>query len=151
MPDRRQPIGSPEKRVRKQARALEGSLRKTIKALDTHYPDTHKSDEILSAHQQRVTEILVGKRKPPPPLAPCPVCGKLIPKRAKHWTEFVIVQFLWSCFVLGLFLLTLWQFGLWSLLVPVVAVAVTLSFWWSIVVPTLILLVLILLLSFFGI
>jgi hypothetical protein len=147
MPDR---TGSPEKRVRKQARQLEGSLRKTIKALDTHYPDTHKCDEILSQHQQLVTKILIGKRKPPSPLEPCPGCGKLIPKRAKHWTEFGIVQFFWSCFVLGLTLGIGFLWGWWALLVPVVAVAVTLPFWWSIVVPTLLLLGVIFIFDLFG-
>jgi hypothetical protein len=142
---------SPEKRARRKARQLEGTLRKTIKALDTHYPDTHKCDEILSQHQQQVTRILNAGRKPAQAIRICPVCGKAILPPPTYWTDSLLFKLLWPPGVCAVFMLALYQFGMWGLLVPVAAVVVSLSFWWSIAVPSLLFVVVVIVLTALGI
>jgi hypothetical protein len=151
MPDRRYPTGTPEKRARRKARTLERTLRKTIKALDNAYPDTHRCDEILSRHRLRVAKILNAGRKPAQPFRICPVCGKAILPPPTYWTDSLYFKLLWPPGVCAVFMFSLYQFGMWGLLVPVAAMVISLSFWWSIVVPTLLFGVVVIVLVALGI
>ncbi len=52
----------PKDRTKKQLRALQREVQRTIKALDKSYPDTDKSEDVLHAHRVRVS-VLLNQRK----------------------------------------------------------------------------------------
>jgi hypothetical protein len=148
MPERKASNTSLEKRAKRQVRALEGNVRKTLKALDKAYPDTHQCDEILSQHQQRAVKILEWGRKPPPPL--CPVCGKPLPQKpGEVWTSNPFLKLLWSCFVLLICTTVAWLWEWWALLVPVAGWIISLNFIYTITVPFFMFLAVVLILSVF--
>jgi hypothetical protein len=147
----RRRMSQPEKRARQQLKALHAETLKTAKAIGKSYPDSSRSDGLLHQHQQRVTKILNGGRKPRQPPKICQVCGKPILQPPTYWTDSLYFKLLWPPGVCAVFMFALYQFGMWGLLVPVVAAVVSLSFWWSTVVPTILFIVVLIVLSALGI
>jgi hypothetical protein len=151
MPGRSNPYNAEKKRTTRQVRALQHNVRRTLTALDKAYPDTHRCKELLSQHQQRVTKILNAGRKPAQAIRICLVCGKAILPPATYWTDSLYFKLLWPPGVYAVFMFSLYQFGMWGLLVPLAAVVVSLSFWYSIVIPTILFVIVLIVLLALGI
>jgi hypothetical protein len=142
---------SPQQRARQQLKAARTQTRKTLAAMNQAYPDSTRSDEILHQHEQRVQTILYPRRKRPTYVRACDICGRPTNQSAELWTDSMVLKFLWSSFVLGAFCLVGWFFGWWALVVPVVAWIISWSFLYSITVPfVLFIVVLLILIPFRG-
>jgi hypothetical protein len=147
MPGRSNPYKTQKRRARRQVKALAANVRKTLRDLAAAYPDTDRSQDILSRHQQRQTAILHPKMKRPRYVLACDLCGKPTNQSADLWTDNLVLKLLWSCVVLGLGLGIGYLFGWWAIFVPVVGLLVTFSFLYTITVPFLLLLAVIFILS----
>jgi hypothetical protein len=155
MPLRRR-TRSLEKQVQQQLAALQTQTQRSLKALDKAYPNRSRSTAILHQHQQRVQNIVqpVKKSRKPRAVYPsreiCNVCGKPLYEAVDHWTDSLVLKLLWAVGVTGVFWLIGFFFGWVTVFVPLVAWAVSFSFLWSITVPTVLFLVVLLTISLVG-
>jgi hypothetical protein len=149
MPDHRRPTPL-EKRTRKHLKAIRSETLKAARAIGQSYPNSAKSDEIIKAHQHRVQQI-IGQGSAQPKRQPvCSVCGKPLPQSTELWTDSLILKFLYSLAVAGLFVLLAFLAEWWALLIFPIGWAVSQSFLWTITVPLSLLLIFILFMSLFG-
>jgi hypothetical protein len=127
---------SPAKRAKGQIKDLRANTRTTLKQLAQH-PHDHETAHILYQQQQREREILQRGKKPPP--ARCTVCNKPLPgPEVNFWTENIGLKLVWALFV-AVLILMLYQFiGWWALVVFPIGWFFSLSFFWTITVPSLI-------------
>jgi hypothetical protein len=139
---------SPVTRAKGQIKDLRATSRKTMRQLAKH-PHDHRTADILSAQQVREREILARGKKPPP--ARCRVCKNPLPgPPVNFWTNDPGLKLGWAIFVTVLVLM-LYQFiGWWTLVVFPVGWLVSLSFFWTITVPSLLAFVLLLVLAATG-
>jgi hypothetical protein len=126
----------PEKHAKQQLRDLRANSRKTLKGLDKH-PHDHATRDILLTHTDRETEILERGKKPAPAL--CRVCGKPLPgPPVNFWTNDPGLKLAWAILVAVLILMLFPFVGWWALVVFPVGWLISLSFFWTITVPSLI-------------
>jgi hypothetical protein len=148
MPNRRTP---PEERAKQQMSALSTATHRTLKALAKH-PDDHRTQGILDWHEHQLDMIVRPKMKPlPAPVPRCRVCGKPLLIEEEVWTSDPVLKFLWAVGVTSVFLLVFAFFDWWALFVFPVAWLVSLSFLWSLTIPALLLMVVVVFLGFTGI
>jgi hypothetical protein len=138
----------PEKRAKGQLRDLGKATRDTVKALAKH-PDDRLTGDILHTHKVRVAEIKQQGIKPPPKR--CRICGRvLLGPPSDFWTNKLGLKLLWAVSIAVLFL-SLGQFiDWWALVMFPIGWAVSLSFFWTITIPSLLLVFLALVLAFSG-
>jgi hypothetical protein len=141
---------TPEQRAKRQLAALSATTRKTIKALAKH-PDDHRTWDIIDWHDHQVEKILAPKRKPLPPPPPsefCWTCEKWHPRPIiEEWSLPVVLRCPWAVGVTAVFLLLFAIFDWWALWVFPVAWFVSFSFPWSLIVPSFLLLLVIVVLG----
>jgi hypothetical protein len=138
----------PEKRAKGQLRDLGKATRKTVKALSEH-PNDHQTGDILHAHTVRVAEITRRGTKPPP--ARCKVCGKLLPGPPSDvWTNNPVLKLLWAVCIAVLVVILSQFIDWWALVVFPIGWLVSLSFLWTITIPSLLMVFLALVLGFSG-
>jgi len=138
----------PEKRAKGQLQDLGKATRKTVKALSKH-PNDHQTGDILHDHTVRVAEIMRRGTKPPPKR--CRVCGKVLPgPPSDFWTNKLGVKLLWAVCIAVLILILSQVIDWWALVVFPIGWAVSLSFFWTIAIPSLLLVFLALVLGFSG-
>jgi hypothetical protein len=88
-------------------------------------------------------------KKPAPAL--CSVCGKPLPgPPGNYWTNYPSVKLVWAMVVAVLFLMLIQLIGWWALFVFPVGWLLSLSFFWTITIPALLLIPLIVLLEVTG-
>ena len=139
----------PEKRAKGQLRDLGNATRKTVKELSKH-PNDRLTGDILHTHRVRVAEITRRGIKPPP--ARCRVCGKILPGPPKDfWTNNTGIKLLWAVCIAVLIVILSQFIDWWALVVFPIGWIISLSFWWTITIPSLILVCLALVLAFSGI
>ena len=139
----------PEKRAKGQLRDLGKATRKTVKELSKH-PNDRLTGDILHTHRVRVAEITQRGIKPPP--ARCRVCGKILPGPPKDfWTNNTGIKLLWAVCIAVLIVILSQFIDWWALVVFPIGWIISLSFWWTITIPSLILVCLALVLAFSGI
>jgi hypothetical protein len=146
----RRRISPPEKRARKQLRAVRQETLKAVKALGKSYPNIAKSDEILRAHQHRVKQIVGQERAQPNRQEVCSICWKPLMQPAELWTDSLPLKFLYALAIACLFGLFGWLFEWRALLIFPIGWAMSQSFLWTISVPLLMLLTFVLFMSLFG-
>jgi hypothetical protein len=112
---------SPEKRARQQLHALHAETLKTAKAIGKSYPNSAKSDEILSAYQHRVRRIVAPRRAQPKHQPVCNICGKPLLQSTELWTDSLPLKCLYSLAITSLFYLFGWLFEWWALLISLSA------------------------------
>jgi hypothetical protein len=138
----------PEKRAKGQLRDLGNATRKTVKDLREH-PNDHLTGDILHTHTVRVAEITRRGIIPPP--ARCTVCGKLLPKPVGNpWSNNPGIGLFWAVLVAVLVISLLLRIEWWALFVFPVAWLVSQTFVWSLPLPALITVVLLLVLGSSG-
>jgi hypothetical protein len=139
---------SPAKRAKTQLRDLRANSRKTLHQLATH-PHDQETAHILYRQQLRETAIMQRGKKPAP--ARCRVCGKPLPgPPVNFWTNNPGLKLGWAILV-AVLVLMLYQFiGWWTLVVFPVGWLLSLSFFWTITVPSLIAFFLLLVLAATG-
>ena len=139
----------PEKRAKGQLRDLGKATRQTVKELSKH-PNDRLTGDILHTHRVRVAEITQRGIKPPP--ARCRVCGKILPGPPKDfWTNNTGIKLLWAVCIAVLIVILSQFIDWWALVVFPIGWIISLSFWWTITIPSLILVCLALVLAFSGI
>ena len=139
----------PEKRAKGQLRDLGKATRQTVKELSKH-PNDRLTGDILHTHRVRVAEITRRGIKPPP--ARCRVCGKILPGPPKDfWTNNTGIKLLWAVCIAVLIVILSQFIDWWALVVFPIGWIISLSFWWTITIPSLILVCLALVLAFSGI
>ena len=143
-------MSPPEKRARKQLRAVRQETLKAVKALGKSYPNSAKGDEILRAHKHRAQQIVAPRRAQPNRRQVCRICGKPLMQPAELWTDSLPLKFLYALAIACLFGLFGWLFEWWALLIFPIGWAVSQSFLWTISVPLLMLLAFVLFNSLFG-
>jgi hypothetical protein len=138
----------PEQRAKEQLRDVGKATRQTVKALAKH-PNDNQTGDILHTHKVRIAEITRRGIKPPP--ARCRICGKVLPgPPSDFWTNKLGVKLLWAVCI-AVLILSLGQFiEWWALVVFPIGWAVSLSFFWTITIPSLLLVFLALVLGFSG-
>jgi hypothetical protein len=138
----------PEKRAKGQLRDLGKATRKTVKALAKH-PNDRQAGDILHAHKVRVAEITRRGTKPPPKR--CRICGRiLLGPPSDFWTNKLEIKLLWAVLI-AVLVITLSQIiDWWALVVYPIGSVVSLSFFWTITVPSLLLIFFALVLAFSG-
>jgi hypothetical protein len=144
---------TPERRAKRQLAALSATTRKTIKALAKH-PDDHRTWDIIDWHDRQVEKIVSPKRKPQPLPPPefCWTCEKWHPKPIpEEWHLPVALQWPFAVGVTAVFLLVYAFSEWWALWVFPVAWFVSFSFLWSVTIPALLLMVVIVFLGITGI
>jgi hypothetical protein len=145
---------TPEQRAKRQLTALHATTRNTIKALAKN-PDERKAAAILDRYDDQVEKIVRPKRKPqpvPPPSEFCWTCEKWHPKPIpEEWHLPVALQWPFAVGVTAVFLLVFAFFEWWALWVFPVGWLISFSFFWSFVIPTALLLVVIVFLGATGI
>jgi hypothetical protein len=128
---------SPATRAKGQLRALRANSRRTLQALDTH-PHDQLTPYILAAYNRREKAILQWGSKPPPKR--CRICGRVLPGPPKDfWTDKLWIKCLWALLIAALIIILAPFLDWWALVVLPVAWVVSFSFWWSITIPTLLL------------
>jgi hypothetical protein len=139
----------PEKRAKGQLQDLGNATRKTVKALSKH-PNDHLTGDILHDHKVRVAEITRRGTKPPPKR--CHVCGKVLPGPPKDfWTNNPVIKLLWAVCIAVLVVSLSQVIDWWALLVFPIGWVVSFSFFWTITIPSLLLVFLALVLGFSGV
>jgi hypothetical protein len=135
---------SPAKHAKGQLRDLAANSRKTLQQLAQH-PHDNETAHILYHQQQREAQIMQRGKKPPP--AHCTVCNKPLPgPPVNFWTENIVLKCGWAILVAVLVLILSQVIEWWALAVFPVGWLVSLSFFWTITVPILLLLPLLFLL-----
>ena len=146
---------TPEKRARAKLRDLAATTRNTVKALRDE-DDPREINYILCNHQAEVTKIIQRGEKPQPRW--CQFCNEYKPALTykppatpQPWSKHWQLKLLWSLGLLALVLLFSSELGYWAVaLLPVVWV-IARSFFWTVVLPSLLFLVCTVLLSLAGI
>jgi hypothetical protein len=145
---------NPEKRAKEQLAALSATTRKTVKALTKH-PDDHRTWDILDRHEQEVKKIVSPKRKPrplPPPSEFCWTCEKWHPRpMPQEWHLPVELQWPFAAGVTVVILLVFAFVEWWALWVFPVAWLASFSFFWGVIIPGALLMVVIVFLAATGI
>ncbi len=127
----------PEQRAKRQLRDVGKATRQTVKALAEH-PNDRLTGDILHTHRVRVAEITRRGTKPPPER--CRICGKVLPGPPKDfWTNYTVIKLLWAVLIAVLVISLSQVIHWWALVVFPVGWLVSLSFWWSITIPSLLL------------
>jgi hypothetical protein len=151
MPNRKTP---PEERARKQLAALSAITHRTLKALAKH-SDDHRTQGIVDWHEQQVDRIVRPKPNPRPLSPPsqfCFTCGKWHPKPVpEEWHLPEALEWPFAAGVVAIVLLVFAFFEWWALWVFPVAWLVSFSFFWSVVIPSALLLGVIVFLILTGI
>ena len=138
----------PERRAKRQLRDLNAATRTTVKALAKH-PNEHVAADILHTHKVRVAEITRRGRKPPP--ARCRICGKVLPGPPRDfWTNNPVLKLLWAVCIAVLVVILSQVIDWWALVVFPIGWIISLSFLWTITIPSLLLVFLALVLGFSG-
>jgi hypothetical protein len=123
----------PATRAKRQVRALQANTRQTLRQLDQH-PHDQETPQILSNHTQREKAIMRRGRKPPP--ARCRICGKVLPgPPGDYWTNKLVIKLLWAVLIALLVALLAPVLDWWALVVFPIGWLVSLSFFWTITVP----------------
>jgi hypothetical protein len=139
---------SPTNRAKGQLRDLRRNSRTTLKQLAQH-PHDIETPYILSDHQRREKAIMQRGRKPPPER--CRICGKVLPgPPVNFWTNYPSIKLVWAMLVAVLILMLFPFIGWWVLVVFPAGWLLSLSFFWTITVPALLLIPLLFLLSVTG-
>jgi hypothetical protein len=138
----------PEKRAKGQLRDVGKATRQTVKALAKH-PNDRLTGDILHNHNVRVAEITRRGIKPSP--ARCRICGRvLLGPPSDFWTNKLSVKLLWAACIAVLILILSQFIDWWALVVFPIGWVVSLSFFWTITIPSLMLVFLALVLGFSG-
>lgn len=151
MPNRRI---TPEERAKRQLRALSAITRNTIKTLAKD-PGDQRTANILKRYDRQVEQIVTPPREPLPPPRPNEYCWRC--QKYHLLRDFqepqppLAVQWLWAVSVAAVFLIVFAVAEWWALGVLPVAWLLSQSFYWSITIPTLFLMLVILFLGFTGI
>jgi hypothetical protein len=135
---------SPEKRVAKQVRDLQANTLRTLNALAKR-PTERKTRLLLTAHDQRARQI-VNRGQPRPRPKPAPY-----DPFAEVWTSNPYLKLLWSLTVMAVVLLVFAFAEWWALIVFPVGWFVSLNFVYTITVPILLLIGVIVVLGTTGI
>ena len=143
---RSNPYTGQKRQTRRQVRGLGGNVLKTLKLLDSAYPDTDQAQDLLTRHKHREQAIVHPRRKRPKYVLACDICGRPTNQSAELWTDSLGLKLLFSLAVCGLFCLIGWFFGWIALVVPVVAWIISFSFLYAITIPTLMFIVVLLIL-----
>jgi hypothetical protein len=131
---------SPAKRAKGQLRDLAANSRTTLKQLAKH-PHDNETAHILYRQHERETAIMQRGKKPPP--ARCTVCNKPLPgPPVNFWTNNPGLKLGWALLVAVLFLMLGQVIEWWAFVVFPVGWLLSLSFFWTITVPVLLLLLL---------
>jgi hypothetical protein len=139
---------SPTNRAKRQLRDLRRNSRTTLKQLAQHPHDTETA-HILYQQQQREAQIMQRGKKPSP--ARCSVCNKPLPgPPVNFWTNNPVLKLGWALFVAVLVLMLFPFIGWWVLVVFPIGWLVSLSFFWTITVPSLLAFVLLVVLAASG-
>jgi hypothetical protein len=145
---------TPEQRAKRQLAALSATTRRTVKALAKD-PKPQQAAAIMDWHEQQVEKIVSPKRKPQPALPPsefCWTCEKWHPKPVpEEWHLPEALQWPLAVGVTAVFLLVYAFYEWWALWVFPVGWLISFSFFWSFVIPTALLLVVIVFLGATGI
>jgi hypothetical protein len=145
---------TPEERAKRQLSALSAATRGTIKALAKD-PAPQQAAKILDRYDERIEQIVRPRRKRLP-LAPpsefCWTCGKRHPRPVvTEWELPGAWQCPWAVGVTAVFLLLFAFFEWWALWVFPAAWLVSFSFFWSITIPVVLLIGVIIVLGATGI
>jgi hypothetical protein len=123
----------PATRAKRQVRALQANTQQTLRQLDQH-PHDQETPHILHAHQQREQAIRRWGLKPPP--GRCRTCGIVLPgPPSDFWTNKLGIKLLWAALIALLVSLLAPVLDWWALVVFPAGWLVSLSFFWSITVP----------------
>jgi hypothetical protein len=133
---------TPEERAKRQLKALRASTRRTIKAL-TKDPSPQQATKLLEWYDERIEKIGRPGSTPQSPLPSpywCMTCQRYHHRYvSQEWHLPAVLHWPWAVGVTAVFLLVVAFFEWWAFCVFPVAWLVSFSFFWSIVVPALLL------------
>jgi hypothetical protein len=133
---------TPEERAKRQLKALRASTRRTIKAL-TKDPSPQQATKLLEWYDERIDRIAKPGSTPQSPLPSpywCMTCQRYHHRYvSQEWHLPAVLHWPWAVGVTAVFLLVVAFFEWWAFCVFPVAWLVSFSFFWSIVVPALLL------------
>jgi hypothetical protein len=139
----------PERRAKRQLRELNTATRTTVTQLREH-PNDHQTPVILHKHDTQVARIMQRGRKPAPKR--CRICGKVLPGPPRDfWTNNTAIKLLWAVCIAVLVVILSQVIDWWALVVFPIGWLISLSFWWTIAIPSLLMVFLALVLGFSGI
>jgi hypothetical protein len=145
MPHRKR-TPSPEQRVRQQLLDVHREVLKGLRAVDKAYPNSNRADRIRNRHEQQITKIVRQGRGKQATLSP----ARRQRQSTELWTDSLPLKFTYAFAIACLFALFGILFEFWALLIFPIGWAVSQSFLWTITVPLSMLLLVIFILSLFG-
>jgi hypothetical protein len=145
---------NPEQHTKRQLAALRATTRKTVTALARN-PNERKAWAILDQYDERIDKIVSPRKKPLPPPPPsefCWTCEQWHPRPIpQEWHLPDELQWPFAVGVTAVMLLVFAFVEWWALWVFPVAWLVSFSFFWGVIIPGALLLVVIVFLAATGI